>query len=298
MNENKPKEFNRIEYLKKAISAFLQSESKGINEAKGKLYALNRTPHSNNYEIDNKKRKVLELLLDNKKFAALIQREKQKHGILDQDTLPREKRDENLRKISELSQQLASKLAEIVFGDGKRTYNMSSLSVPGMIAKDKPITHSKENGPVIPLTDLLGTPLSLRCIGRLHYYVGPVEDNYIYEYEVTRQIAEDVFEIDKVFADIDDAKLEKSHPEYLEYSDVVANTLLTRNNIEFSQTNGYIGEISKQRTLEVNTEYRESGSYTFQASPNYALIFDCERIEAIQTYREQEKNKEQSGNDR
>ena len=288
MDVKKQKNFNRIEYLRECLAAFLQSETKGINLIKGKLNALNRVPVSINYEIDNRKRKVLEQLLENKKFAELLRREKEKNGILDQEFLSTENREENLRKIYELSQKLSSKLAEVIFSDGKRKYNMSSLSTSGIVSKEKPITFIAENGPAMNLTDILGSQISIQQIGRLHYHVGPILDNYIFKYRVSRHISKEEILIDEVFSNIDLNELEDNP----DYADAVTNTLLTNNNIEFSQANGYIGEISEQSSLEPNTERLDSDLYTYQITPEYALIFDGEKIEAIKAYKEQEKNKD------
>lgn len=76
MENKKTNEFDRIEYLRKYIAAFLQSESKGNNSVAGALNFLNNHPGQVNPKLASEKRKILEALFKNQKFVALIEKEK------------------------------------------------------------------------------------------------------------------------------------------------------------------------------------------------------------------------------
>ena len=216
----------------------------------------------------------------NQKLSALIQREKEQRGILKQDLIKdNESRLENLRKITELSQELANKLAEFVFSDQKRTYNISSiLTSTGHLNKEKDIRFKLEKGALKNLTNILGNSIFIRDIGFLHYHVGPVSDEYIYAYLVSKHISEQDGKV--VFSNIDLNKLDENP----NYAYAVANTLLTDDNIEFSKADGYIGEPSSQGGLKIGTETYDTANYTYQISSTHALVAQSDRIEAIRTY--------------
>ena len=78
-----------------------------------------------------------------------------------------------------------------------------------------------------------------------------------------------------------------------DYKDTVTNTLLSKNNIKFSHACGYIGEIHPQSTLEPGKEQFSSGFYTYQASTEYALVYDGVKIESARACKEQPEIKEQ-----
>lgn len=78
MESKQTDNFDKIEYLRNYISAFLQSESKGLNAVTGALNALKTQSGASNAEIDAQRKKILEAFFSNQKILAIIQREKQK----------------------------------------------------------------------------------------------------------------------------------------------------------------------------------------------------------------------------
>ena len=313
MENRKNSNFNRIEYLKSHIQAFVQSESKGINQVRGALNALNSSHITKNTQVDTQKRKVLESCLElfkNSRMKELIQIEKEKKGIVDLTTVSRDCRDENLHKMSVLANELADTLAEIVLGDSKRKYNMSSIRSEGMVASvessdgsvKKAIKYVPQDKMNITLSDLMGREISVKHIGCL-YYQTPFTVEYIYKYRVTRQSSDGEPIIHEVFANINlNTALENK-----EYSNALVNTVLSQNNIELSKTGGYIGDLSctTNSTTKLNPgeeyiqEDEQNGKkkmcyYRYQITPKYALEFIDDRVEAVMAYNEQqtqEKNK-------
>ena len=308
METRKNNDFNRMDYLRTNILAFVQSESKGINQVRGALNALN-SPHNihNNTQANNQKRKILESCLElfkNSRVKELVQIEKEKIGIIDLNTVTRTSRDENLHKMSALANELTDTLAEIILGDSKRKYNMSSIRSDGMVASiknpddsvKKAVKYVPEDKMSITLSDLMGDKISVKHIGCL-YYKTPFAVEYIYKYRVSRQSTDEEPIINEVFANIDlNTALEDK-----EYSNALLNTVLSPNNIELSQTGGYIGDLSCTTNsitqLKPGEEYfqedKQNGKprmsyYRYQISPKYALEFIDDRIEAVMAYNEQQ----------
>lgn len=202
-----------------------------------------------------------------------------------------ENRVENLHKIAELSTELTERLSEIVLSDWKRTYNMSKLASKGMVSTvqrsdgttRKDITYTPGYTMSKDITDLLGNTISIHHIGRLDYKCDPSSNNYISMFRVSKHVKDEmIMDPCVVFSNIDMNMLDDQS-----YREVIANTLLSKDNIELSQADGYIGEIHSQSTLNVGEEKFVPGFYTYQASPEYALVYDGEKIEAVKAYKEE-----------
>lgn len=314
--------FNRLDYLNDLMAAFLRSESNGLNRVVGGLNALNRSPDIHNIYRDNQKRKILEkcsALFRSQKFRILIQREKEKKGIIDPQNVTRENRDANLHKITKLANDLTNKLSEVILGDLKRKYDMSSIASKDMITPikmsngtiKKDVSYKPEDLMAIDLVDALGTKISIHHIGRLGYTCKPSSNEYIYKFHVIKQ-ANDSNPISyEVFSNIDlNRCLEDSS-----YANIVSNTLLSNNNIELSKADGYIGELStttdsdeqlkvgEEKIIEEVTKVSENEKlkrykYRYQITKNDALEYMGDKIEAIRAYKQQEQEKSQDGENR
>lgn len=191
---------------------------------------------------------------------------------------------------------LTSILSETFFSDGKRTYNMLKFASNGMISTitnpdgttKKAVAYIPDNKMPVDITDLLGDTIHIHNIGRIEYKCNPSGDNYIYAYRVSKHSDKEILMTPRVvFSNINVSMLDNS-----EYRSAVANILLSKNNIELSQVGGYIGEISLQSTLNVGEEKSEPGFYTYQVSPKYALVYDGEKIEAVQAYQKENEKTE------
>lgn len=96
-----------------------------------------------------------------------------------------------------------------------------------------------------------------------------------------------------------------------EYASALINTVLSKNNIKNSNTGGYVGDLSCTTNSptqlkpgeEKISEDDHNGKkrmtyYRYQISPNCALEFTCDKIEAVMAYNEQqaqEKAKKSDG---
>lgn len=301
MEIKKTNEFNKRDYLRANIAAFLQSYSKGLNLVSGKLNSINNNHSVKNLQLENEKRRILErclALFRSTKFKALIKKEKDKQGILEQEDVRKETREENLRKIADLSQELTDRLSEVILGDLKRKYNMSELATKDMISTvldsngitRKDITYTPENKMSKAITDLFGNTISIHHIGRLDYKCDPSSDDYIHAFCISKRLnSEIIMEPRLLFSNIDINMLDN-----LDYRNAVANTLLSNNNIELSQADDYIGEIDppnkKNASMADGQEKFESEFYTYKIpDSNYALVFDGTKIEAVRACKEQKQ---------
>lgn len=217
---------------------------------------------------------------------------------------PNKKSPDGSSKINELAKQLTGVLSETFFGDNQRRYNMMKISSHGLVSTKvapdgsikKDVVFVPDNKPTVDIEDINGNTVSIHLVGRLVYHCNPSGDNYIYAYYVSKHSNEEIIMNPKlVFSNIDINELDDNP----EYSDLVANMLLSKNNIELSQVGGYIGEIHQQSSLPVGKENRSPGFYTYQMSQEYALVYDGEIIEAVTAYQEeQQKAKEKNDEER
>ena len=305
MENRRTKAFNKMIYLQDHLSAFIQSPSKGLNQVSGCLNAINSHPAIQNSQQDAEKRNILEkclALFRSPKFKILIDREKEKYGILNQEDVTGETRAENLRKVIQLSQELSCTLSEIIFGDLKRKYNMGSKASKGMVstittpegAVKKDVRLNNIEKPLAPIViqNSFGNNISIQHIGTLSYSTRS-SDEYIFKFRISRWSYDENEKTFDVFSNIDLNKLKED----AEYCNVVVQELLSENNIDFSNADGYIGEISDttgaSEQLRVGEQKDIPGFYRYQISSTYALEYNGERIEAIRAYKQQENQKEE-----
>lgn len=298
MGNTRNNPFNRREFFKSNIAGLLQSETKGLNLVTGRLNALNQGPNSNSKE-HLEKRKILErclALFRSQKFKEHVKKEKSERGILEQEYVTRETRLANLHKIAEYSEELTDRLSEIVLGDLKRKYNMSDKCTTGMLKTGTPVRLKMvQNGLNVFAQDSFGNTITIEHIGTLEYDTLS-SNEYICQYRITKQTSQNNSKTYDVFSYIDLNALNEDE----NYRKAVIENLLSDNNIEFSNANGYIGKINNttesQKQLNVGEEIDDTSYYRYQISPEYALEYDGERIEAIKTYNRQQER--QKGEDR
>ena len=294
MKNNK---FNKRDYLRSNIAGLLQSETKGLNLVFGRLNALNKHPVKNSPE-DIQKIKILEkclALFRSAKFKELVKKEKVALGILEQSEVTRENRLENLHKISLYSEELTDRLAEIILGDLKRKYNMSDKATTGMLKTGFPVRLTPvSNGLTVTAYDDFANAISIQHIGSLEYDTLSSNES-IYQYRIEKHLSQDNTKTYDIFSYID----LNAFSDDFEYQKVILQELLSENNIEFSNANGYIGQVrntsQSSQQLQVGEELDGDYYYRYQISPKYSLEYNGERIEAIRTYvKQQEKLKQQT----
>lgn len=300
--------FDRKEYARSNISGFLQSETKGINLVTGRLNALNKQPLQNNAN-NAQKRQILEkclALFRSPKFKEYIKKKKTERGILEQDDVTQETRSDNLDRIGEYSKELTNSLIEIILGDLKRKYNMADKCTNGVVTDSVPIKYSKLSPPldtkdpakkdwtIRKVTDIdsFGNLFTIEELGTLYYKAQKSKKTSIEtlkKYRVTKSI-DNHSKTFEIFSNINFNNF-IDNPEYAE---CVMTGLLSDNNVELSNANGYVGElqnISESKRLQLGEELDDSGHYMCRISDNYSLDFLGDRIEALRKYERQQEMK-------
>lgn len=280
-NEN----FDRKHYLRSIVQNMV---NKRTPEAISGVYNISLESLNNDAKsIAIEKRKILE------NCYSIFSRVEIRKAILDS-------RIKNKLENNDLVDLVLNIISEKVLGDRKRTYNMSDK-----FSEDRISTKiNKKSGlpekavdfiPLskklsITLSDEFGHEISISKTGALSYHDGIIEES-IDKYKITKKFSNTHIENYEVFSHIDFLKLEKDS----NYKQVVLNDLLNINNIELSNTCGYIGEIEDTRhqpkKLEVGEQYfNPNGFYTYQISRNFALTYDYIPLTAVMLY--DQKNKE------
>ena len=203
---------------------------------------------------------------------------------------------------NELTKRLLSVFSEKIFGDNKRKYDMSSKYKEGYIQDMKTPDGSTlmcvDVVPVIgthysswSIQDEYGRIISINLIGKLHYLNGFKTWKYLNQYRVS------IFKDEKldddeyiVYSNINLSQMD-SDPRY---ANAVFREILSKNNIELSNSSGYIGEIVKSeeapKKLEVEQEWDSEGDfYQYQISPQYALIYNPEHLSVVIDYVKQQE---------
>lgn len=305
MNIKTNNEFNKYDYFKEYIKKILQSDTKAQNEIEGILSLLSKSPDT--YDNIEKKKILnrLNSLLSKSDFLALIQMAKNEKGIPDLSETTRDNRTETLNKIAELADSLSDKLSEVIFSDFKRKYNMSELYSDNMIQTEKAADGTTRKAVKFKrnnfsesksISDFSGITIAIQNVGTLNYKCGPSLEEDISAYRVSKYKGDQMTMEPKIlFSNISMQNLDDPS-----YKSIVANTLLTDNNINLSRVNGYIGElcIIDNSPLKDGEEKIDSAFYTYKIpASKYSLIYDGEKIEAVKAYKEEiEKEKTNSQN--
>lgn len=195
---------------------------------------------------------------------------------------------------SEITKMILQTFSDAIWGDGKRKYNMSQIASKGMVNNVVFVPFNSKNNdntrpPRIRLRNKSGDSIVIEYMGCLHYDTLSTNE-YLYKHRIYRDVdkCKNIYEI---FSNLDINQL----PEDNELRYVVFTELLSKNNIENSYADGYIGEISttenSKEQLKTGKERMTSGFYRYQVTSKYALEYNGERIEAIRTYKQQEANK-------
>lgn len=307
MEHKKTNECNRSIFARMVLPAFICAHNwnSDIRAVYSRFMAkLNNDKNPDSRAQNDERRKILENCLNLFTDVAL-----KKEIDLEQDLL---KKEINLAEnrtgdyerrptYNEVTKRLLSVFPEKIFGDNKRTYNMSGMYNDGLVQD-----HKTPNGStlkcvrVIPVTgahipswsyqDHYGRLISLRLIGRLEYISGNGVQEYIGQYRVSifkdDQIDDDEY---TVYSNIDSDKMASD----TRYYSTVFNELLSKNNMELSNSCGYIGEIveskNQKKKLAVGEEHNENGFYRYQINPQYTLLYDSEHLSATIDYVKQQE---------
>lgn len=278
MENKETVQFNRMQFLEKVVTDFVNKMS--YNSLKTAYDGFIKLNNSGNPFQQEEKRRILEKCFDlfnDPKF-----REKIEEIRIDKNP-----------RSSLLASAITKLISERILGDQKRKYDMSNRYSEQQILPNS-TKYIPVDGANISVTDMLGQKVNIRKIGVLKYGSWGIDSESIDKYKVTKRLADSSIQQYEVFSFIDLYSLEENE----EYRNAVLTELLSQNNIELSNTNGYVGEIvstkhSSYQKLKVG-EQRESNEklYRYQASENYALVYNPVDLSAVMYHaRHQEHNK-------
>lgn len=260
--------FNRDEFLFKMINQFTNKDQEGIRriyrgyinllEQDAKTDLKNGIKHD--YSLDEKKRKILEKCLE------MFTNSETRSMIANGKLTP--------KQIFDISR-------ERILGDGKRKYNMSDLNDPSVIENKQGGIKATEKHAVEHFFEgFSGDRMKIQPVGEINYKNAVGTEKYVTKYIVTRETIGNKEETFEVYSNINLILMDQSD----EYREIVLNELLSKNNIELSNANGYIGEIEEDHDMDFGEEDKKEGSYKYKASPNYMLTYDSEDLSAVTTY--------------
>ena len=149
---------------------------------------------------------------------------------------------------------------------------------------------ARKNGTPYTYEDLeRGKQIAITNVGTLNYIIYNGAKEYIYKYKIKiindGKVEQDTF----VYSNIDRLELDRSP----KYRDAVINSLLSKNNIKYSNCNGYIGSIEKKRE---NSDYsnkkqlKEEGIRIIPDSDYYLDSDEFAATAALEATKNMERN--------
>lgn len=314
--ENKPN-FNKDYFAVTILRAFTTVYLHNHNVSDAHYMLLNKLNNSNTPET-REKRRIINKCRD--LFMKIEDPDTKKEKAPPVDSVISAYRAESNANIgrnptdSEIAKKLLECFSDELWSDNKRSYNMSQIASRGMVSvrttpegslekdvwyesfeeEQKKLGNNNKDKlpPSITLRNIRGNSIIIEYMGTLHYSTQSA-DEYIYKHRIYKSIddSENSYKVYEKFSNIDINALEENP----ELRKVVFSELLSTNNLEHSYADDYIGEINSpklsSKPLKPGEEITLPGYYKYQITPNYALIYDGERIEAIRAYNQQEAQK-------
>lgn len=270
--------FDRIAFLEKLVGQFMTKQDKNIMERvyNQMLAALEKqiTPY-NQMDVTEKKRIL-------KEWYRSVKSDEFRAGLKGQ----------NNRKI-------ALDFADEMLDIPKRKYDMSDMFNPGLIASKKlsngvnkklvDVKKLNENDRRrIPYVTEYGDYI-IEETGELVYIDGINLIDGIKQYSITMPNGVNGKIERKIFTNkIDFEALETEK----DYSEAFFTELLSANNMDKSNSGGYIGELVKSNGLKPGVEKIDEGGFYTYGINKYAISYDAMAVTAAKIVEEREKKKE------
>lgn len=271
MEDNTQNNFNRMAFLQKVITEFINKPTYASRKTlfDGYLKLIHNSTNARNKEQNQEKIRILEKCFDlfnNPTFFERVKTTKEQYNP----------------QIQALATAITKAVSERILSDRKRQYDMAKLYSEGQINSDSLVFRGVNDGLSKSASDISGTQIQITHTGSLTYATLSVSNESIQKYRIIRQLSESESQEYDVFSYIDLNEFEKNK----EYRDAVLNELLSENNIELSNVHGYIGSIvntsGSNQPLSVGEESKNIyGFYKYQVSPKYALEFDTQDLSAV-----------------
>ena len=268
--ENQKNKFNRRAFLETVVREFINKRSiEDVKTAYKGFLRLMDSEKTDRLEINNEKRRILEKCLDifeSVKFRESIE----------------QLREERNPSLGELVQAVTKILYENILGDRKRKYDMAGMNYSDMIVTGSGNLQTFDGLSSGTLIDNFGHKFIIQEIGTLTYSTPAVGNESLKKYRITKIINDSQKEEFEIFSNINFSMLEQDPS----YRYAVLNELLSKNNVELSNADGYVGEIvgTKNSTTQLKPGEQledENGFYRYQISSTYALEYDSQDLSAV-----------------
>ena len=277
MENKKTNEFNRMLFLETVIREFLNKSSYSSLKTAydGHIRIIRPDADPERRDINKQKIKILDSCFEkftNPEFKQLI------------ETIKAEKNP----KPQVLVRAIAKSLAEDVLGDNKRTYDMSDRFSAGQITPNS-TRLAPVKGLSVTVNDFFGNNVSVQKVGTLTYDTPAVKCESIDKYKIFKTLSDSNVQECEIFSFIDLNMLKRDK----EYRDAVLGELLSKNNIELSNTRGYVGQIVSTKNSPVQLKVGDQRQnrekfYRYQVSQDYALIYDPQDLTAVVSHARQQ----------
>lgn len=259
-------QFNRMQFLEKVVADFINKMS--YNSLKTAYDGFIKLNNTDDHAHQEEKRRILEKCFN--LFCDPTFKKKLEEIRIDKKP-----------RSSILANAVTKFISEKVLGDQKRKYDMSSRYVEHQITPNS-TRYIPVNGANVSVNDMFGQNVDIQKIGVLRYKSWGIDSESVDKYRIRKTISDSSVQEFEVFSFIDLNLLEEND----EYRNVVLSELLSQNNVELSNTKGYVGEIvsTKNHSIKLKVgEQRQNDEkfYRYQASENYALVYDPIDLSAV-----------------
>ena len=267
---------NKRDFSQIVLESFVDSyiQKSDLRALYDKLRA--RIPNDNTLQ-NTERRKVLENCLD---FF---------NNVKNRNILNQQINTNDLKQQSkeELAETLLQRFSENILGDHKRKYDMSHKYCEDMLdlrTFDYIQSPVEYDGPPLKY-DNSDIEIKISRLGRLSYKTNTLADDSIDRYSILVLEKNIPIQEYKVFSDINLEKLATD----IHYRQAVLGELLSKNNIELSNTNGFIGVIDEADTdykpqLKIGEELDDGYStyrYRCPSSEKHHLVYQTEPVTAV-----------------
>ena len=191
------------------------------------------------------------------------------------------------------SKQFMSLYGEKILGDAKRQYDMSNRFKKELNETGASCYSELQNRKLYTYVDQKNNEIDIQEVGRLTYKEWNGTIAQINKYRVLLNISKDEKIEREVFTNINFTQMDNP-----EYKYAVLSELLSYNNIELSNAEGYIGEIrnvpNDSEKFEIESERENSRNYEYRVNDKYMLVYDSTDLDAVMRYSSREM--QQGGN--
>lgn len=207
-----------------------------------------------------------------------------------------ENNDKKYPSSEELVEIILLNYPEVILGDNKRKYDMSDKYCEGMGITIKGFKPSNiDEVPSLIHDDFINGEIIICRLGKLIYGTQSVSNESIDKYSISLPLENGMKQEYEVFSYIDIDRLYENR----DYRQAVLRELLSKNNLELSNSGGYIGVIDEPNThydteINVGDQIDDGfGTYRYRISKVHHLIYEAEPLTATMMWSRLQKREDE-----